>query len=88
MYPDFKKLSDALGEYGSGASKSFDFAMRTEAKHKVFYEESLKAINEKTVDKLASVYWVCPVCGNTVTNEKDILKCSICKNEKEPWVKI
>lgn len=88
MYPEFKKLSDALGEYGKGASRSFDFAMRTEAKHKVFYEEALKAIDSKTVDKLSSVYWVCPICGNTVTNEKDILKCSICKNEKEPWVKI
>ena len=88
MYPDFMKLSDALGEYGSGASKSFEFAKETEAKHKVFYEESLKAIDAKTVDKLPTAYWVCPVCGNTVSSEKDILKCSICKNEKEPWAKI
>jgi len=88
MYPEFKKLSDALGDYGKDASESFDHAMRTEAKHKIFYEESLKAIDAKTVDKLASVYWVCPICGNTVISEKDILKCSICKNEKEPWIKI
>ncbi|MEI7485038.1 MAG: rubrerythrin family protein [Ignavibacteriota bacterium] len=88
MYPEFKKLSDSMGETGKDASKSFDFAMRTEAKHKVFYEDALKALDGKTVDKLPSAYWVCPVCGNTVTNEADIKKCTICKNEKEPWVKI
>jgi len=85
MYPGFKKLSDSMGDYGKDASKSFDFAMRTEAKHKVYYDESLKAIDSKTTDKLASVYWICPICGNTVNSEKDILKCSICKNEKEQW---
>jgi rubrerythrin len=88
MYPEFKKLSDGLGDYGKDASRSFDFAMRTEAKHKVYYEEALKAIDAKTVDKLASVFWVCPICGNTVISDKDITKCSICKNEKEPWTKI
>jgi rubrerythrin len=88
MYPEFKKLSDALGDYGLEASKSFDYALRTEAKHKVYYEESLKSLEAKTLDNLASVYWVCPICGNTVNNDKDILKCSICKNETEKWFKI
>jgi len=88
MYPEFKKLSDGLGEYGKEASRSFDFALRTEAKHKVFYEDALKALDAKTVDKLATTYWVCPICGNTVSSDKDIVKCSICKNEKEPWAKI
>jgi rubrerythrin len=88
MYPEFKKLSDSMGEAGKDASRSFDFAMRTEAKHKVFYDESLKALGEKTADKLPAAFWVCPICGNTVSNEADIKKCTICKNEKEPWVKI
>jgi rubrerythrin len=88
MYPEFKKLSDSMGEYGKEASRSFDFAMRTEAKHKVYYEESSKALDAKTVDKLYSTYWVCPVCGNTVVDQNDISKCSICKNEKEQWTKI
>ena len=88
MYPEFKRTSDGLAEYGKDASKSFDYAMRTEAKHKVFYEESLKAITDKTADKLPAAFWVCPICGNTVSNEADIKKCTICKNEKDPWVKI
>ncbi len=88
MYPEFKKLSDSMGEYGKEASRSFDFAMRTEAKHKVYYEESSKALDNKTTDKLYSTYWVCPVCGNTVVDQNDISKCSICKNEKEQWTKI
>lgn len=88
MYPEFKKLSESLGEFGKDATKSFDYAMRTEAKHKNYYEESLKALDAKTTDKLYSNYWVCPVCGNTVIDEKDISKCAICKNEKEPWTKI
>ncbi len=87
MYPEFLKLSDALAEYGKEASKSFDYAMRTEAKHKVFYEEALKTIYAKGETPTVT-YWICPVCGNTVTSDKDILKCSICKNEKEPWTKI
>lgn len=88
MYPEFKKHADSMLEAGKDASGSFDYAMRTEAKHKVFYEDALKALDTKTVDKLPSAYWVCPVCGNTITNEADIKKCTICKNEKEPWVKI
>lgn len=88
MYPGFIKLSESMGEYGKDATVAFDYAMRTEAKHKVFYEDALKAIDAKTVDKLPAAFWVCPICGNTVTSENDIKKCTICKNEKEPWVKI
>ena len=88
IYPDYKKLSDILGEYGKEASKSYDFALRTIPKFKVYFEEALKSIDLKSTDKLASVYWVCPVCGNTVVSDKDTSKCSICKNEKEPWIKM
>lgn len=88
MYPEFLKTADGLGDFGKDASKSFNFAMKTEQKHQVFYDEALKAIEAKTVDKLPSVYWVCNVCGNTVSNEADINKCAICKSEKDKFIKI
>jgi rubrerythrin len=88
MYPDFKKLTDAIGEYAKEASKSFEYAMRSEVKHKLYYEESLNALMEKAVDKLPVNKWVCPVCGNTVISENDTQVCSICRNTKEPWIKI
>ena len=88
MYPEFIKLAESLGEYGAGATQTFIYAMETEVKHKQYYEEALKTLDAKTADKLYSNYWICPICGNTVTDEKDILKCEICENEKVKWTKI
>lgn len=42
--------------------------MRTEQKHKFFFEQALGDINSNTLNSLPSKYFVCPSCGNTYTD--------------------
>jgi rubrerythrin len=63
MYPEFlKAATDANNEL---AYLSLTYAMKTERKHKIFYEKALGDINSNTLKTLPSEYYVCPVCGNT-----------------------
>lgn len=41
--------------------------MKTELKHKFFFEQTLGDINSNSLNSLPSKYFVCPVCGNTYT---------------------
>jgi len=63
MYPAFLKIS--TGESANLATISFNYAYQTEKKHKAFYEEALKALDNKNETTLASQFYVCPTCGNT-----------------------
>lgn len=42
--------------------------MKTELKHKFFFEQDLGDINTNTLNSLPSKYFVCPTCGNTYAN--------------------
>ena len=79
MYPGY--LSTSKSEKALGATKSFSWAMDTEKKHLVMYNNALNALNASKVKSLPSVYWVCPKCGNTYdrTPEK---ACSFCSTPK------
>lgn len=65
MYPNFIKTA-ALAE-NDLAVLSLTYAMKTEKKHKQFFEQVLAGINNNTLNSLPSTYFVCPVCGNTYT---------------------
>ncbi len=85
MYPDF--IATAKAETADAAVKSFRWAMDTEKKHQVMYQNALNALNAKKVDTLSKVYWVCPKCGNTYDVAKPEASCSFCSTKSEKFIK-
>ncbi len=65
MYPDFLKTAETANN--QIAFLSLTYAMKTELKHKIFFEQALGDINSNTLNSLPSKYSVCPACGNTYT---------------------
>lgn len=63
MYPDFLKTAETADN--QIAFLSLTYAMKTEQKHKFFFEQALGDINSNTLKSLPSKYFVCPICGNT-----------------------
>lgn len=63
MYPNFLKTADKAGN--QIAFLSLTYAMKTEQKHKVFFQQALDHINNNTLNSSPSGYFVCPACGNT-----------------------
>lgn len=74
MYPPF--IEKAEEERNERAKRSFEWANEVEKVHHGYFEEALAAIKggQKPDDK---VYFVCQVCGNTVTGEAPD-RCPIC----------
>jgi rubrerythrin len=66
MYPDFLKTAETANN--QIAILSLTYAMKTELKHKFFFEQVLGDINSNTLNSLPSKYFVCPACGNTYAN--------------------
>lgn len=64
-YPDFLKTAEMADN--QIALLSLSYAMKTEQKHKFFFEQVLGDINSNTLKSLPSKYFVCPACGNTYT---------------------
>lgn len=62
-YPNFLKTAEKAGN--QIAFLSLTYAMKTELKHKFFFEQVLGDINSNTLNSLPSKYFVCPDCGNT-----------------------
>jgi len=63
MYPDFLKTAETADN--QIAFLSLTYAMKTERKHKFFFEQALGDMNSNTLNSLPSKYFVCPACGNT-----------------------
>jgi rubrerythrin len=63
MYPDFLKTAEIADN--QTAFLSLTYAMKTELKHKFFFEQALGNINSNILNSLPSKYFVCPACGNT-----------------------
>ena len=85
MYPGF--IAAANTEDVIAAQKSFRWAMDTEKKHLVMYQNALNALNAKKTDILPKVYWVCPKCGNTYDVAKPEASCSFCSTKSEKFIK-
>ncbi|MCK9422539.1 MAG: hypothetical protein M0Q38_08070 [Bacteroidales bacterium] len=85
MYPGF--IATAKAEKADGASKSFRWAMETEKKHLVMYQNALNALNGKKVTTLPNIYWVCPKCGNTFDVAKPEATCSFCSTNSSKFIK-
>jgi len=85
MYPEFLTNANAAGN--QLALVSLNYAYKTEQKHKPFYEKALAALEGNTVKSLPTVYFVCPVCGNTydTTTPK---RCGISMTGSEKFIKV
>ncbi len=70
MYPNFLKTAERAGN--QIAFLSLAYAMKTELKHNLFFEQALGDINRNRLNNLPSKYFVCPVCGNTYATNPPI----------------
>ena len=80
MYPDFLKIAEIADN--QIAILSLSYAMKTELKHKFFFEQVLGDINSNTLNSLPSKYFVCPACGNTYTTAPKHCDFSLTDREK------
>ena len=81
MYPEFMAL--AKKENARPAMRSLRFAMETEAAHAELYEAALANLGKQgPID-----YYVCQVCGMTVT-QLPAEKCKVCREPVDEYKKI
>lgn len=80
MYPDFLKTAEIADN--QIAFLSLTYAMKTELKHKYFFEQALGDINSNTLNSLPSKYFVCPACGNTYATAPKHCDFSLTDREK------
>jgi rubrerythrin len=74
MYPTF--IEKAEEERNERAKRSFEWANKVEEIHHGYFEEALAAVREgKPLEE--ATYYVCQVCGNTVTGQPPE-QCPIC----------
>jgi len=85
MYPEYMKKANQEGN--QMALLSFNYAYKTEQKHKKFYEQALAALEAKNVKSLPSVYYVCPTCGNTYESTAPE-RCGISMTSSDRFIKI
>ena len=74
MYPAFIEVAEQ--ERNERAKRSFEWANKVEEIHHGYFEEALEAVREGTQLEEA-IYYVCQVCGNTVTGQPTE-QCPIC----------
>jgi rubrerythrin len=85
MYPGF--IASAKDDNSMDAVRSFSWAMDTEKKHEEFYSAALNALNDKKVNTLPGIYWVCPKCGNTFNVATPEEKCPFCYTSRTKYFK-
>ena len=85
MYPEF--LTNANNAGNQLALLSFNYAYKTEKKHKVLYENALAALESNNVKSLPAVFYVCPTCGNTYETTAP-KRCGISMTSSEKFIKI
>lgn len=85
MYPNFIKDANAAGNYM--AQISLTYAYKVEQKHRDFYIEALKALEADTDNTLATVYYLCPTCGNTYATVAPA-RCEISMTDSKLFIKV
>lgn len=85
MYPNFIKDANAAGNYM--AQISLTYAYKVEQKHRDFYIAALKALEDGNVSSLASVYYLCPTCGNTYATTAPA-RCEISMTDSKLFIKV
>lgn len=84
MYPPMVKQAEEEGN--KAVAKSFDLALRAEARHAKLYREALDLIETGRDLEKAEVY-LCPVCGNLVLGPPTAA-CEICGAPADKFVAV
>jgi rubrerythrin len=85
MYPAFLKEADAAGI--QLAIVSLNYAYKTEKKHRELYQQAILALESNNFKDMASVYYLCPTCGNTYPNAA-AKRCGISMTNGERFIKV
>ncbi|MDT0649255.1 rubrerythrin family protein [Autumnicola edwardsiae] len=85
MYPNFIKDAHAAGNYM--AQISLTYAYKVEQKHRDFYINAFKALEDGKVSSLPSVYYLCPTCGNTYATTAPA-RCEISMTDSKLFIKV
>ena len=84
MYPAF--ITKAKEERNERAERTFSWANQVEEIHHGYFEEALVAVRDGS-QLTETTYYVCQVCGNTVTGEPPEV-CPICGAPARSFMKI
>ncbi len=84
MYPEFIKQAKEVRD--TAALETFNYAKTAEAEHAKLYSEALKDLDKLKGSK-AKDYFVCGICGYTVT-KIDFAKCPSCFSPKDKYVTV
>ncbi len=82
MYPEF--IAKARKDKNKDAIETFNYAKTAEAEHAKLYTEASTNLDAW---KPAKPFYVCTVCGYTVT-KIDFAKCPSCFNPKDKYVEV
>lgn len=85
MYPAFLKEADAAGI--QLAMVSLNYAYKTEKKHRELYQQAIAALEANDFKDVASVYYLCPTCGNTYPNAA-AKRCGISMTNGDRLIKV
>jgi rubrerythrin len=84
MYPTFIEVANE--ERNERAKRTFDWANQVEKIHYSYFEAALKTVKEGKKPEAVD-YYVCQVCGNTVTGSAPD-KCRVCGTAAKAFKKI
>jgi rubrerythrin len=81
MYPEF--LAEAKAVDARAAIRTFEFARAAEKEHALLYQSALGNLGKSS----ATDYYVCQVCGMTLT-ELPAKKCPSCRKSRDEYKKV
>jgi len=85
MYPGFIPIS--IEEKVDGAITTYTWAKYAEESHAKLYTQTLEILREtKSDEKVASVWYVCPKCGNLFNDIEGVLHCPVCGDLSETFL--
>jgi len=85
IYPGFIPIS--IEEKVDGAVTTYTRAKYAEVNHAKLYAQTLEILREKGNDKeIASIWFVCPNCGNLFNDIEGLNHCPICGDNPETFL--
>ena len=79
MYPGF--LKEAVEQKKSSVIRTFKYALEAEKSHSRLYGEAIALVESGNKDSWVSKerdFYVCPVCGYTSEDPKELERCPVC----------
>jgi len=84
MYPPM--IEQAKKESLMGAVKTFTYAKKAEERHAILYSETLELLKAGKGGEIATVWYICPDCGNLFNTLEGYEMCAICGVNKAGFI--